>query len=37
LQIYPRIEEFIITNKKEYFVFYPDGSAEMLSVWLNRK
>jgi hypothetical protein len=37
LQIYPRIEEFIIPNKKEYFVFYPDGSAEMLSVWLNKK
>jgi hypothetical protein len=37
LQIYPRIEEFIISNKKEYLVFYPDGTAEMLSVWLNKK
>ena len=37
LQIYPRIEEFTISNKKEYFVFYPDGSAEMLTGWLNRK
>jgi hypothetical protein len=37
LQIYPRIEEFTISNKNEYFVFYPDGSAEMLSIWLNKK
>jgi hypothetical protein len=37
LQIYPRIEEFIVLNQKEYIVFYPDSTAEMLSTWLNRK
>lgn len=36
LQIYPRIERSS-TNLNEYYVWYPDGTLEAISTWLNRK
>lgn len=36
LQIYPRIERGN-TNQKDYWVWYPDGTIESISTWLNRK
>ena len=36
LQIYPRIERSS-TNLNEYWVWYPDGTLESISTWLNRK
>lgn len=36
LQIYPRIERSS-TNLNEYYVWYPDGTLETISTWLNRK
>jgi hypothetical protein len=36
LQIYPRIERGT-TNLNEYWVWYPDGTLEILSTWLNRQ
>ncbi len=36
LQIYPRIERSS-TNLNEYYVWYPDGTLEAISKWLNRK
>jgi TIR domain len=35
LQIYPRIEA-VTTNPNEYLVWYPDGTIETISTWLNR-
>lgn len=36
LQIYPRIERGT-NNLNEYWVLYPNGTIESISVWLNRK
>ncbi|HMV09411.1 MAG TPA: toll/interleukin-1 receptor domain-containing protein [Cyclobacteriaceae bacterium] len=36
LQIYPRIERGTV-DSNEYWVWYPDGSLESISTWLNRK
>ncbi len=35
-QIYPRIER-AASNLNEYYVWYPDGTLDALSTWLNRK
>ena len=32
LQIYPRVEQYV----NDYYVFYPNGSKESVSVWLKR-
>ena len=35
LQIYPRIEKGSLYNDK-YYIYYPDGTSEDLSIWLNK-
>lgn len=35
LQIYPRIEKSPLYNDK-YYIYYPDGTYEDLSIWLNK-
>ena len=35
LQIYPRIEKSPLYNDK-YYIYYPDGTSEDLSIWLNK-